>query len=89
MNTAALERQMAVQICMALPSDAMASVQFDSMTNIRCSTDYGFNDDQGDSPVQPGGIFGDSNFNIGGSCVDLPLFSPMSARCVLGKMDNG
>ena len=26
---------------MALPSDAMASVQFDSMTNVRSSTDYG------------------------------------------------
>lgn len=75
MNTAAVERHMAVQICMALPSDVMASVQFNSMTNVRSSTDYGINDDRGDSPVQPGGIFGDSNYNIGGSCVKVfPLW---------------
>lgn len=66
-NTAALERDIPVQICMALPSDAMASVQFNSMTNVRSSTDYGINDDRDDSPVQPGGLFSDSNFNIGGS----------------------
>ena len=81
MNTAALERQMAVQICMALPSDAMASVQFDSMTNVRSSTDYGINDDRDDSPVQPGGIFGDSNFNIGGSYVDYPMLRTLLCVC--------
>ena len=68
-NTAALERKMPVQICMALPSDAMASVQFDSMTNVRSSTDYGINDDRDDTPVQPGGLFTDSNFDIGGSAL--------------------
>jgi hypothetical protein len=52
---------------MALPSDAMASVQFNSMTNVRASTDYGINDDRDVTPVQPAGIFPDSNFNIGGS----------------------
>ena len=66
-NTAALERSLPVQICMALPSDAMASVQFDSMTNVRSSTDYGINDDRDDTPVQPGGLFTDSNFDVGGS----------------------
>ena len=68
-NQAALERKLPVQICMALPSDAMASVQFDSMTNVRSSTDYGIDDGRGDTPVQPGGIFGDSNYNIGGSSI--------------------
>lgn len=68
-NTAALERKLPVQICMALPSDAMASVQFNSMTNVRSSTDYGIDDDRDDTPVQPGGIFGDSNYNIGGSSI--------------------
>jgi hypothetical protein len=81
MNTAAIERHMAVQICMALPSDAMASVQFDSMTNVRASTDYGINDDRGDSPVQPGGIFGDSNYNIGGSCVNVSVLSALIVCC--------
>ena len=37
------------------------------MTNIRSSTDYGINDERYASAVQPGGLFDDSNFNIGGS----------------------
>ena len=68
-NGAALERRLPVQICMALPSDAMASVQFDTMTNIRSSTDYGIPDNRDDTPVQPGGLFDDSNYNIGGSSI--------------------
>jgi hypothetical protein len=61
MNTAALERKLPVQICMALAGDLMASVAFNSMTNYRCSTDYGITD--GSSVLQPN----DGNYNIGGS----------------------
>jgi hypothetical protein len=61
MNTAALERGIPVQLCMALPSDLMASVAFNSMTNYRASTDYGIDDSS--MPLQPN----DDNFNIGSS----------------------
>jgi hypothetical protein len=60
-NQAALERSLPVQICMALPSDLMASVQFDSMTNYRASTDYGIDDSS--LPIFPH----DANLNIGAS----------------------
>eukprot|EP01052_Picozoa_sp_SAG31_P027807 SAG31_NODE_2634_length_5342_cov_2.253099_3_plen_146_part_00 len=80
MNAAAVERDIPVQICMALPSDAMASVQFDSMTNVRSSTDYGINDDRDDSPVQPGGIFGDSVRSIGRIYLSNPKTGPFHCR---------
>ena len=63
MDTAALERDMPIQFCMALPSDLMASVQFKSVTNYRASTDYGINDDRDDTKIQPH----DQNINIGAS----------------------
>eukprot|EP00937_MAST-01D_sp_MAST-1D-sp2_P001458 g1458.t1 len=63
MDTAALEREprVPVQMCMALPSDLMASVQLHSVTNYRCSTDYGIDDSS--MPLQPH----DDNLNIGSS----------------------
>jgi hypothetical protein len=61
MDTAALERKLPVQICMALAGDLMASVAFNSMTNYRCSTDYGISDSS--SVLQAN----DGNYNIGGS----------------------
>jgi len=39
-NTAAEEREIPVQMCMALPSDLLASLQFNAVTNYRASTDY-------------------------------------------------
>merc|ERR1719178_449385 len=60
-DTAALERGLPVQICMALPSDVMAAFEFRSMTNYRASTDYGINDDRDDTSIQPN----DWNLNIG------------------------
>ena len=56
MNAAALERGLPVQMCMALPSDLMASVALDSVTNYRASTDYAFSR----TP---------SNLDIGGSAL--------------------
>lgn len=61
MNLAALERDVPVQACMALPSDLMASVQLDSFTNYRCSTDYGIDDSS--MPLEQY----DDNINIGTS----------------------
>jgi hypothetical protein len=58
-NVAALERNIPVQFCMALPSDLMASIAFDSVTNYRASTDYGISDSS--MPLQSR----DSNINIG------------------------
>lgn len=53
MNAAALakEPRVGIQYCMALPSDLMASVQFNAVTNYRASGDYA----------------GGSNYNVGGS----------------------
>ena len=63
MDAAALGRtpQVPVQMCMALPSDLMASLQLGSVTNYRASTDYGINDSS--MPLQPH----DDNLNIGAS----------------------
>lgn len=60
-NKAALERNLPVQFCMALPSDLMATVQFDAVTNYRASTDYGIDDSS--LPIFPH----DANLNIGAS----------------------
>ena len=38
-DAAALARKLPVQMCMALPSDLMASVTLSSVTNFRASTD--------------------------------------------------
>ena len=61
MDAAALEHGVPVQACMALPSDIMASVQLNSVTNYRSSTDYGIDDSS--MPLQPH----DDNLNIGAS----------------------
>ena len=58
---AARQRGLPVQMCMALPSDLMASVRFASVTNYRASTDYGIADKS--LPLQPR----DDNINIGAS----------------------
>eukprot|EP01065_Artemidia_motanka_P035546 TRINITY_DN43453_c0_g1_i1.p1 TRINITY_DN43453_c0_g1~~TRINITY_DN43453_c0_g1_i1.p1 ORF type:complete len:791 (+),score=261.97 TRINITY_DN43453_c0_g1_i1:49-2421(+) len=50
-NTAAAERQVPVQMCMALPSDLMESVRMNSVTNFRASSDYAIAE----------------NYNVGGS----------------------
>ena len=60
-DAAALQRGIPVQMCMALPSDLMASVAFGSVTNFRASTDYGIKDEV--LPLQPR----DDNLNIGAS----------------------
>jgi len=39
-DTAAVEQRLPVQFCMALPSDLMASLQFNGVTNYRASDDY-------------------------------------------------
>ena len=48
-------------MCMALPSDLMASLLLHSVTNYRASTDYGISDST--LPLQPR----DANLNIGAS----------------------
>lgn len=40
MHAAALEQEMSVQYCMALPSDLLASLHFPAVTNYRASDDY-------------------------------------------------
>lgn len=52
MNAAAVKRRLPLQMCMALPSDIMASLELNAVTNYRGSTDYAFSG---------------SNFNVGGS----------------------
>ena len=58
---AALRRGLPVQMCMALPSDLMASLSLPSVTNYRASTDYGIDDSS--MPLQTH----DANLNIGAS----------------------
>eukprot|EP00439_Symbiodinium_sp_Y106_P008775 s3369_g1.t1 len=51
MDSAAAERSLPVQMCMALPSDLLTSLEFRSTTNYRASEDYASK----------------GNFDIGGS----------------------
>lgn len=53
-NAAASARKLPIQLCMALPSDVMMSLEMDAVTNFRASTDYAFS----------GG-----NLNIGGTAL--------------------
>mmetsp|Transcript_86928 Transcript_86928/g.246464 ORF Transcript_86928/g.246464 Transcript_86928/m.246464 type:complete len:826 (+) Transcript_86928:58-2535(+) len=52
-DAAALERGLSVQACMALPSDLMASVRLNSVTNYRASGDY----------------VSEDNYDVGGSAL--------------------
>ena len=40
MNAAGLKHRVPIQMCMGLPSDLMASLELDAVTNYRASTDY-------------------------------------------------
>jgi hypothetical protein len=54
MNAAALEHKLPIQMCMGLPSDLMASLELNAVTNYRASTDY---------------ALGGQNIDVGGSAL--------------------
>ena len=81
-NEAALTRNLPVQLCMALPSDLMASLALASATNHRVSTDYGIGDSS--TMLQPR----DANLNIGASSLLGWALGLRPSKDVRGRESN-
>jgi len=91
MNAAALEHKLPIQMCMGLPSDLMASLELNAVTNYRASTDYalgGQNIDVGGSALLAFAVQAKTtvslNLNCCGPILDRALFGFRSLTVLSG-----